>query len=123
MEDFQDQDILDIQYDFEYDFGVEGLQGQRDQEEPMEQDYDSDILEEEESAEPVDSEEQNLFGCGGKDIFEQDDPAPAPQPSLCGISQLMVEVNVPTQKEDPDNVPTTFSANSGCSSASQTGLE
>ena len=73
----------------------------------MEQGYDSDvcILEEEESADPADPEEQNLFGCGGKDIFEQDDPAPAPQPSLCGISQLMIEVNVSTQKEDPDDGP------------------
>ena len=78
MEDFQDQDILDIQDDFEYDFGMDGLRGQGDQEEPMEQDYDSDILEEEESAEPVDSEEQNLFSLGGKDLFEPEDPAPSP---------------------------------------------
>ena len=107
MADFQDKDILDLQEDFEYDFGGDDLLGLCDQEEPMEQGYDSDvcILEEEESADPADSEEQNLFGCGGKDIFEQDDPAPAPQPSLCGISQLMVEVNVPTQKEDPEDVP------------------
>ena len=68
MEDFQDQDILEIQDDFEYDFGVDGLLGQGDQEEPMDQDHDSVILEEEESA---DLEVQNLFGVGGKDLFEQ----------------------------------------------------
>ena len=69
MEDFQDQDILDIPDGFQYDFGVDYLQGQRDQEEPM--DYDSPIQEEEESA---DAEEQNLFGLGGKDLFEPEDP-------------------------------------------------
>ena len=102
MEDFQDQDILEIQDDFEYNFGMDGLLGQGDQEEPMDQDHDSVILEEEESA---DSEEQNLFGLGGKDLFEQEDPAPSPQPSLYGMSQLITDVNVPTQKEDPDNHP------------------
>ena len=50
MEDFQDQDILEIQDDFEYDFRVDDLLGQGDQEEPMDQDNDSVILEEEESA-------------------------------------------------------------------------
>ena len=44
-------------------------------------DYDSDILEEEESAQPADSEEQSLFGFGGGTIFEQDISAPTPQPS------------------------------------------
>ena len=105
MEDFQDQDILEIQDDFEYNFGVDGLLGQGDQEEPMEQDHDSDILEEEKSAELVDSEEQNLFGLGGKELFEQEDPAPSPQSSLYGMSQLIADVNVPTQEENPDNDP------------------
>ena len=95
MEDFQDHDILDIPDNFEYkDFRGEGLQGQRNQEEPM--DYDSDILEEEESAQPANSEEQSLFGFGGGTIFEQDVPAPTPQPILCGMSQLITDVNVPT---------------------------
>ena len=73
----------------------------------MEQSYDSNvrILEEEESADPADSEEQNLFGCGGKDIFEQDDPAPSPQPSIYGMSQLIADVNVPTPEEDPEDIP------------------
>ena len=53
------------------------LHGQHDQEEPM--DYDSAIMEEEESA---DAEEQNLFGLGGKDLFEQEDPAPPSPASL-----------------------------------------
>ena len=104
MEDFQDQDILDIPDDFESDdFSGEDLQGQHDQQEPM--DYDSNILEEEESAQPADSEEQSLFGFGGGTIFEQDVPALTPQPSLCGMSQLIADVNVPTQEEDPDEVP------------------
>ena len=97
MDDSQDQDILDIPDGFEYDFSEVDLHGQRDQEEPM--DYDSAILEEEES---TDTEEQNLFGLGGKDLFEQEDPAPSPQPSLYGMSQLIADVNVPTQEEDPD---------------------
>ena len=107
MADFQDQDILDLQEDFEYDFGGDDLLGPRDQEEPMEQGYDSDvcILEEEESADPADPEEQNLFGCGGKDIFEQDDPAPSPQPSIYGMSQLLADVNPPTLEEDPEDIP------------------
>ena len=57
-------------------------------EEPM--DYDSDILEEEESAQPADSEEQSLFGFGGGTIFEQDVPAPTPQPSQYGIHKLLL---------------------------------
>ena len=46
--------------------------------------YDSDvcILEEEEvqphlpAESPAEQEEENLFGCRGRDIFEQDDPQP-----------------------------------------------
>jgi len=70
MADFQDKDILHLRENFEYDFGGDDL-GPSDQEEPLEQGYNSDvyILEEEESADPVDLEEQNLFGCGGMDIF------------------------------------------------------
>ena len=54
----------------------------------MEQGYDSDvcILEEEESADPADQEEQNLVGFRGTDIYEQDAPAPSPQPSIYGMS-------------------------------------
>ena len=84
MEDFQDQDILNIPDGFEYKFREVDLQGQFDQEEPM--DYDSDILEEEESAQPAASEDQSLFGFGGGTIFEQDVPVPTPQPSLCRMS-------------------------------------
>ena len=47
----------------------------------MEQDFNVCILEQEESADPAE-EEQNLFGCGGMDVFEQDAPAPSPQPSI-----------------------------------------
>ena len=68
-------------------------------------DYDSNILEEKESAQSAVSEEQSLFGFGGGTIFEQDVPAPNPQPSLCGMSQLIADVNVPTQEEDPEEVP------------------
>ena len=39
MEDFQDQDILDIPDGFEYNFGEVDFHGQCDQEEPM--DYDN----------------------------------------------------------------------------------
>ena len=103
MADFQDQDILELQEDFEYDFGG----GMTFLEEPMEHGYDIDvlILEEEESADPADQEEQNLFGCGGTDIFEQDDPAPSPQPSLYGMSQLLADVNAPTPDYYPDDIP------------------
>ena len=66
MEDFQDQDILDIPDGFEYDFGEVDLQGQRDQEEPM--DYNSIILEEEESA---DAEKQNLFVLGKRTFLSK----------------------------------------------------
>ena len=53
MEDFQDQDILNIPDDFEYNhFRGEDLQGHHDQEEPKV--YDRDIMEEEESAQPAD---------------------------------------------------------------------
>ena len=72
-------------------------------------DYDSDvcILEEDEvqphlPAEPsAEQEEQDLFVCGNRDIFKQDDPSvPSPQFSLYGVSQLIHHVNLPTP-EDP----------------------
>ena len=73
----------------------------------MEQDYDSDlhILEEEELADPANLERQNLFGCGGKDIFEQDAPAPSPQPSIYGMSQLLADINAPTPEDYPEDIP------------------
>ena len=40
MADFKDQDILECQEDFEYNFGGDDLLGPRDQEEPMEQGYE-----------------------------------------------------------------------------------
>ena len=67
-------------------------------------------LKEEESADPVDSEKQNLFGCGGKDIFEQDAPAPSPQPLIYGMSQLLAEVNAPTPEDYPEDIPPCFPA-------------
>ena len=53
----------------------------------------------------AEQEEENLFGCGGRDIFEQDDsPASSPQSSLYGMSQLIFDVNLPTP-EDPELTP------------------
>ena len=105
MADLQ-EDIHDLQYDIEYEFGGDDLLGPRDQEEPIEQDYDRDvcILEQEESADPAE-EEQNLFGCRGKDIFEQEAPALSPQPSIYGMSQLLADVNAPTPEEHPGDCP------------------
>ena len=80
----------------------------------MEKDgYDSDvcILEEEEvqphlpAESPAEQEEENLFGCRGRNIFAQDDPpAPYPQSSLYGISRLIRDINLPTP-EDPEVIP------------------
>ena len=39
MADLQ-EDVLVLQNNFEYNFGVDGLLGPRDLEEPMEQDFD-----------------------------------------------------------------------------------
>ena len=109
MADFQDEDILD----YEYDLRGDALLGPRDQEEePMDQgdkDGDCRILEEDEdqpqspAEPPAEQEEQGLFVCADKDIFEQDDPPPVPasQTSLYGMSQLIRDVKVPTQ-EDPE---------------------
>ena len=52
MADLQ-EDILILPDDFEYDFGVDGLLGPCDLEEPMEQDFDVQILEQEESTNPA----------------------------------------------------------------------
>ena len=70
----------------------------------MDQDLDVRILDQEESADPAD-EGQNLFGCRGQDIFEQDAPAPSHQPSIYGMSQLLADVNAPTTEEDPEDIP------------------
>ena len=105
MADFQDCDILD----YEYDLGGDALLGPCDQEEePMDQDNNSDcrILEEEDEDQPqspaelpAEQEEQGLFVCTDRDIFEQDDPPPVPasQSSLYGALQLVGFVNIPTQ--------------------------
>ena len=63
------------------------------------------ILEEKKPAEsPAEQEEENLFGWADRNIFEQDDaPASSPQSSLYGMSQLICDVNAPTQ-EDPEDV-------------------
>ena len=80
MEDFQDHDFLHIPDDFKYDdFRGEAFQGHCDQEEAK--DCDSNILEEEESVQPADSEEQSLLSLWGETIFEQDVQAPTHQPS------------------------------------------
>ena len=72
-------------------------------------DNDSDcrILEEDEDQPqlpaqlPAEQEEQGLFVCADRDIFEQDDPPPVPasQSSLYVASQLFGFVNVPTQED------------------------
>ena len=107
MANFQDHDDLD----FKYALGGDTLLGPNQEDEPMEGDTDSDcrILEEEDEDQPqspagpppAEQEEQGLFVCADKDIFEQDDPPPVPasQSSLYGASQLVGFVNVPT-KED-----------------------
>ena len=66
----------------------------------MEQDYNVCILEQEEFADSAE-EEQSLCGCGATDIFEQDDPAPSPQPSIYGMLQFLADVNVPTPEDYP----------------------
>ena len=49
---------------------------------------------------PAQQKEQSIFIYTNRDIFE-DDPPPVPaSPSLYGMSQLIADVNVPTQ-EDP----------------------
>ena len=112
MVDFHDCDILD----YEYDLGGYALLGPNDQEEePMDQgDNDSDccILEEDEdqpqlpTEPPAEQEEQGLFVCVDRDIFEQDEPSPVPasQSSLYGIYQLIRDIKVPTP-EDPEVPP------------------
>ena len=77
-------------------------------------DNDSDcrILEEDEdqpqlpTEPPAEQEEQGLFVCVDRDIFEQDEPSPVPasQSSLYGIYQLIRDIKVPTP-EDPEVVP------------------
>ena len=55
-----------------------------------------------------------MFGCGGNDIFEQDAPAPSPQPSLYGMLQLLADINAPTPEDHsgdyPPHSPTTEAA-------------
>ena len=67
--------------------------------------YDSNVhfLEEDElqphlpAEPPAEQEEENLYGCGNRDIFEQDDPpVPSPHSSIYGLSQLFHDVNLPT---------------------------
>ena len=82
----------------------------------MEGDTDSDclILEEEDGdlaqspagPPPAEQEEQGLFVCADKDIFEQDalSPVPAPQSSPYGMSQLCRDLFTPTP-EDPEVPP------------------
>ena len=94
MANFHQEDVLILNDNYEYNLGGDGLLGLRDLEEPMEQDLDVCILDQEESAHPAE-EEQGLFGCGDQDIFQQDAPAPSPQPSLYGMLQLLADVNAP----------------------------
>ena len=81
----------------------------------MEQgDNDSDcrILEEDEDQPllpgepPAEQEEQGIFVCSDRDIFEQDEPPPVPasQSSLYGMLQLIRDINIPTP-EDPEVPP------------------
>ena len=70
------------------------------------------ILEEDEDqpqllAEPLaEQEEQVIFVCSDRDIFEQDEPPPVPasQSSLYGMLQLIRDINIPTP-EDPEVPP------------------
>ena len=72
-------------------------------------DNDSDclILEEDEDqpqlpAElPAVQEEQGLFVCADRDIFEDDSPPVPASPSLYGMSQLIRDVNSSPTQEDP----------------------
>ena len=88
-----DQDYI---LDCEYNLREDDLLGHSDQEEePM--DTEDNILEEGEdhphSPVPAEQEEQGLFVCGDRGIFE-DDPPPVPaSPSLYGMSQLLADVN------------------------------
>ena len=61
----------------------------------LEKDEDQPQLPAEPPAEP---EEQGLFVCMDRDIFEQDEPPPVPafQSSLYSTLQLIRYVNVPT---------------------------
>ena len=67
-------------------------------------DLDNGILDRKESADPAE-EEPNMFGCGGNDIFEQDAPAPSPQPSLYRMLQLLADVNTPTPEDHSGDCP------------------
>ena len=101
---FRMADDQDYILDCEYDLREDDLLGHSDQEEePMDQ--DDNILEEGEdhphSLVPAEQEEQGLFVCGDRGIFE-DDPPPVPaSPSLYGISQLIRDVNSSPTQEDP----------------------
>ena len=74
---------------------------------------DDGMLDQKESADPAE-EESNLLGWGPNNIFEQDVPAPSPQPSIYGMSQLLADVNTPTPEdhsgECPPRSPTTEAA-------------
>ena len=99
-------DSQDFILDFEYDMPGEGLLDQSADwlEEPMDQD-DVIILDEGEyqPPEPVEPPEPtepadlgSMLACGDRDIYDEDAP-----PSLYTLSQLVADVNVPTQ-EDPE---------------------
>ena len=100
MAEYQDY-ILDSEYNIRED----NLLGHSDQEEePMDQ--DDNILEEGEdhphSLVPAEQEEQGLFVCGDRGIFE-DDPPPVPaSPSLYGMSQLLRDFTSSPTHEDPE---------------------
>ena len=104
MANFHQEDVLVLNDNYEYNLGGDGLLGLHDLEEPMEQDLDVCILDQEESAHPAE-EEQSLFGCGDQDIFQQDAPAPSPQYSVYGMSQLLADVNAPTPEDHSGDYP------------------
>ena len=98
-------DGQDFILDFEYDMPGEGILDQSaDQpEEPMDQD-NIIILDEGEDLLPEPAEPEadlgSMLACGDRDIYDED----APPASLYTLSQLVADVNVPTQ-EDPGVPP------------------
>ena len=84
---FRMADDQDYILDCEYDLGEDDLLGQSDQEEePM--DTEEGILEEGEdhphSPAPAEQEEQGLFVCGDRGIFEDDSLQSQPLPASTG---------------------------------------
>ena len=92
-------DSQDFILDYEYDIPGEGLLDQSANwlEEPMDQD-EGEYQPPEPVEPPEPTEPANLgymLACGDRDIYDED------APSLYTLSQLVADINVPTQ-EDPE---------------------